>query len=618
MICGEDMKKLLTIIFAFLILNSIIIQAEPETYDTVIQNGNIYDPLAGVYLKNYNIGISSGKVKKITRDELSGSNVIDAKDKLVLPGFIDGLSDAKNEEYNKLRVKDGVTTTIVKSDLPFDKYILQEENQISYINRILIYDFSSIFNPTATKEEKEKFESDLNDRLSEGYAGLYFKPEPNSNFPNLKNIPENFPIYLDFINFDDSQIIPWLDKFINEEKNDRKIYIVNSNFHFSSLDYIIGYSNDEDRVYIGGYPFSYTNVIPSEISDEKFGKLLNQIAINQNEFNIFRLGTENRNMTDTLSVIGLIDENLINKVLKSEKFVSESYNHFESSRPSTAGINTFMGRLFLNFDIELPEQKDFYNAIFSQTSILRNVFGNRSYLQNKGSIETGSDADLIIVNTENISQFSSMTEEIHPSTGIDTVIRNGYIIYDAGEYSTVAPKAYYLKDEIPSFLDEEYTVSTKRKKKQKFGLLNYEGKHYIRAHELANYLNIKYEENGGTFYFGGLIRLEIGNKDFTIGTNKLSLKNSPQLIDGSYVVDINDLDDIFESYFKIEINDETLNFTHDKMSKLLDKKEDGESSIDVDLNPVSILISYLMAAGLIFSFVFLLNREKRTKIKKGE
>ena len=54
------------------------------------------------------------------------------------------------------------------------------------------------------------------------------------------------------------------------------------------------------------------------------------------------------------------------------------------------------------------------------------------------------------------------------------------------------------------------------------------------------------------------------------------------------------------------------------MSKLLDKKEDGESSIDVDLNPVSILISYLMAAGLIFSFVFLLNREKRTKIKKGE
>ena len=68
MICGEDMKKLLTIIFAFLILNSIIIQAEPETYDTVIQNGNIYDPLAGVYLKNYNIGISSGKVKKITRD----------------------------------------------------------------------------------------------------------------------------------------------------------------------------------------------------------------------------------------------------------------------------------------------------------------------------------------------------------------------------------------------------------------------------------------------------------------------------------------------------------------------------------------------------------------------
>ena len=611
------MKKLLTIILAFLLINSIIIQAEPENYDTVILNGNIYDPLAGVYLKNYNIGISSGKIKKITRDEINGSNVIDAKDKLVLPGFIDALSDAKNEEYNQLRLKDGVTTTVIKSDLPFDKYILQEENQISYINRILIYDFTPIFNPNASKEEKEKFESDLNERLDEGYAGLYFKPTPNSKFPNLKNIPVNYPIYLDFFEFEDSKIIPWLDKFKNDQKNDRKIYIVNSNFHFSSMDNIIGYSNEEENVFMGGYPFSYTNILPSEISDEKFNKLINQISINQNEFNIFRLSAENKNMTDTLSVIGLIDEKIINKALNCNSFVSESFNRFDAPRPSTAGINTFMGRLFLTFDKELPEQKDFYNTVFSQSTILRNIFGNRSFLQNKGCIETGADADLIIVNTENISQFSSMTEEIHPSTGIDSVIRNGYIIYDQGNYSTIAPKAYYLKDEIPSFIDESYTISTKGKKKRKFELLNYEGKHYVRAHELADYLNIKYEENGGTFYFGGIIRLEIGNRDFTIGTNKLSLKNSPHLIDGSYVIDINDLDDIFESYYNIEIGDETLNFSADKMSKLLDKKEDNGSSINVDLNPVSIFISYLMAAGLIFLFVFLLNK-KRTKTKKGE
>ena len=77
------------------------------------------------------------------------------------------------------------------------------------------------------------------------------------------------------------------------------------------------------------------------------------------------------------------------------------------------------------------------------------------------------------------------------------------------------------------------------------------------------------------------------------------------------------MDDIFESYYNIEIGDETLNFSADKMSKLLDKKEDNGSSINVDLNPVSIFISYLMAAGLIFLFVFLLNK-KRTKTKKGE
>ena len=60
------------------------------TYDLVIKNGTVLDPKTKLYGKK-DIGIASGKIKKV-ENSISDNNAIDiieAQDKLVLPGLVD-------------------------------------------------------------------------------------------------------------------------------------------------------------------------------------------------------------------------------------------------------------------------------------------------------------------------------------------------------------------------------------------------------------------------------------------------------------------------------------------------------------------------------------------------
>src|ERR1051325_11333869 len=68
-----------------------------ETYDIVIVNGRVIDSesnLDGVR----NLGITGGKIKAITETQLTACMVIDARDLIVSPGFIDLHQHGQNDE----------------------------------------------------------------------------------------------------------------------------------------------------------------------------------------------------------------------------------------------------------------------------------------------------------------------------------------------------------------------------------------------------------------------------------------------------------------------------------------------------------------------------------------
>ncbi len=82
-----------------------------QSYDVVIQGGRVIDPETGLDAVR-NVGISQGRIKKISADALEGKRVISAKGLIVAPGFIDLHQHDLDQESQRLKALDGVTTAL--------------------------------------------------------------------------------------------------------------------------------------------------------------------------------------------------------------------------------------------------------------------------------------------------------------------------------------------------------------------------------------------------------------------------------------------------------------------------------------------------------------------------
>ena len=82
-----------------------------QSYDLVIQGGRVIDPETGLDAVR-NVGISQGRIKKISAAALEGKRVISAKDLIVAPGFIDLHQHGQDLESQRVKALDGVTTAL--------------------------------------------------------------------------------------------------------------------------------------------------------------------------------------------------------------------------------------------------------------------------------------------------------------------------------------------------------------------------------------------------------------------------------------------------------------------------------------------------------------------------
>jgi len=81
------------------------------TYDLVIANGRVMDPVSGLDAVRH-VGIMGRKIATVSATPLKGKRVIDAKNDVVAPGFIDLHEHGQNEESYRMMVRDGVTTAL--------------------------------------------------------------------------------------------------------------------------------------------------------------------------------------------------------------------------------------------------------------------------------------------------------------------------------------------------------------------------------------------------------------------------------------------------------------------------------------------------------------------------
>jgi N-acyl-D-aspartate/D-glutamate deacylase len=82
-----------------------------QSYDVVIQGGRVIDPETGLDAVR-NVGISQGRIRKISAEALAGKRVIAARDLVVAPGFIDLHQHDLDQKSQRLKALDGVTTAL--------------------------------------------------------------------------------------------------------------------------------------------------------------------------------------------------------------------------------------------------------------------------------------------------------------------------------------------------------------------------------------------------------------------------------------------------------------------------------------------------------------------------
>ena len=104
---GKPLCCLALVIIAFLPVHSL---PQPR-YDLVILNGRVIDPESKTDSIR-NLGISDGIIKAINSRKLAGRTEIDARGLVVSPGFIDLHQHGQNEENNRFKAMDGVTTSL--------------------------------------------------------------------------------------------------------------------------------------------------------------------------------------------------------------------------------------------------------------------------------------------------------------------------------------------------------------------------------------------------------------------------------------------------------------------------------------------------------------------------
>ena len=82
-----------------------------QQYDVVIEGGRVMDPETGLDAIR-NVGITKGKIERITQDHLLGKRIVNATGLVVAPGFIDLHEHGQDLASERVKAFDGVTTAL--------------------------------------------------------------------------------------------------------------------------------------------------------------------------------------------------------------------------------------------------------------------------------------------------------------------------------------------------------------------------------------------------------------------------------------------------------------------------------------------------------------------------
>jgi len=432
-------------------------------YDLVIKNGSVVSFHPEPALKNLNVGILNGVIKKVTNEVMIGKTVIDATGKIVSPGFIDFHSHVDGNDFPAERVLLQGATTTIGGERSFDGKTIRKIYESGFlINQgfFISHSFTlrravGIKDPyhPADPEEISGMLTLAEKFLETGCFGIHFGLEfvpgtTEDEIIELARLAKSYErIVMVHLRKDGYEALESLDEIIRiAEKTKASIHIVH-------LMYMVGYegvmelalqkirearARGLDITADTGLYAAFPSYIGSSILDidweKHYGKdiseknLMISSGIMAGEFcdkESFEYLREN--FPNTLITAFVCDESEIKRAL-CEDYVFVSTNaadgpHYENiGHPETSGT-------FPKLIHKYVKEEGILDLVEAIKKIALNP-AERFGIMKKGDIVEGNDADLVIFDYEKIedkADYVSKGNPNEPPAGIDYVIINGVI-----------------------------------------------------------------------------------------------------------------------------------------------------------------------------------------------
>ena len=426
-------------------------------FDLVINDGVVIDPIDGEYVSN--IGVSNGKIVKITNDFLEGKKRIILQDEKVSPGFIDihmhgGEVNAPciiNAEIFEYMALMGVTTCVGGNCGLGDIEIFNYGKIGLPVNYLCLIGHGALREKVgcvdryrgATNNEIEKMIVILEEGLKNGSLGLSFGLEYTPGAPideliKLCRVVSCYPnkIVSAHYRFDAARALEAIAELIIIARDTGVRFQIS---HFNSCT-AFGQTSEgllminaayEAGVDIGvdAYPYdAFSTFIGSAVFDpgcfDKWGAGYDAILVCEGKHKGQRCTEEifdyiREHEPNNLVVAFVMKEEEVVKAIQhplvliaSDGLIRDGQGH-----PRAAGaFPRVLGRY-----VRLNKHLDLITAIKKMTSMPAERLG----LKTKGRIKEGYDADITIFNSDTIIDNATFQNPTKPPIGVEYVLVNG-------------------------------------------------------------------------------------------------------------------------------------------------------------------------------------------------